>query len=99
MQFTEYSKFDKQVPTEKGAYIVILAMRRGGYIPQIRFFDPDAEYDKQWVIPMVSEYGYSEFTRTSDYGIVGFAKCDGMELNIIPEQIELNIPGFKEDDE
>lgn len=100
MNFINYSRLDRRCPTKKGTFIVLMEMRDGGQIPQIRFFDPDAELDKQWIIPKVSTYGYSDFIRTGDYGIVAFAELEGMELNIVPEQMSINIPGyFKEDDE
>lgn len=86
-------------PKESGMYVTVIITRDGHKVLRVLGYDVDADHNQRWIRSEVSEYGYLEVNRFSADYIYAWAKLEGVNLDIVPEIIDLSIPGLPEDDD
>ena len=87
------------LPKESGMYLTVIVTRDGHKVLRVLGYDAEADHSQRWIRSEVSEYGYLEVSRFSADYISAWAKLEGINLNIVPEVITLDIPGLPKDDD
>ncbi|AQW89042.1 hypothetical protein pEaSNUABM50_00541 [Erwinia phage pEa_SNUABM_50] len=101
--FTKVGFCPTVLPNESGAYNVVIISRDGLPVIRVMYFDKDAadrfERERQWIYVEISEYGYFDYHRQNGEFIHAWKKIEGVNLQIIPEEIKISIDGLKTDED
>lgn len=97
--FTKYCPIDRSLPTENGAYNVIVLSRDGVPVIRVAYLNIKDGCNLKWTQQYISEYGYSQISKLPDEQIAYFKRIEGVTFEVIPESYKIDILGVKEDDD
>lgn len=97
--FTKADFGKNRFPQETGAYTCAIISRDGEIVLRTLYYIRDDEYSGSWARAEISEYGYYSFSRIDADYIHAYKKIEGVEVSVVPEQLNIKVQGVSLDDD